>query len=313
MAAVTQIFFLLVALIYNIQADQIIQVRDPGRSFYFHPPKENNFCLISKFVGEDKFVLWNTSDPSTNNSRVPEDLKQRLQVYTNRNNETYYRIKNLIQSDSGLYQEECWTEDKVTRETNFSIVVCGKTNDEKRVDMSLGGTSEITCDGAAENLTVQWLQVDQRSWRRVFKDNTTSLVNSLQETIQKVENTSTLRLSNIRDNKYYMCLVMNQQQCVSSQYVLLIMIPETIIHSVEETAALQCPDDITDQPPDDITDQPPVWKWDDGPGLMNFDQMKNIFSTKNREVLSVHCPAGDGLCCCARCDPEDQERRAASS
>ncbi|KAF3846913.1 hypothetical protein F7725_003991 [Dissostichus mawsoni] len=84
--------------------------------------KGGRSCLISRFVGEEKLVLWNTSDLWNQNSSVPEDLKQRLVSMANTSS---YMIQNLTHSDSGLYQEECWTEGQVTYEKKITITVCG--------------------------------------------------------------------------------------------------------------------------------------------------------------------------------------------
>uniref|UniRef100_A0A8C9ZG18 Ig-like domain-containing protein n=1 Tax=Sander lucioperca TaxID=283035 RepID=A0A8C9ZG18_SANLU len=72
---------------------------------------------------------------------------------------------------------------------------------------------------------------------------------------QVVTNTSALRLFNLTatDLTNYTCLVMNQQQCVSSHTVGLSLRLEMIYHSVGETAVLPCT--VTDS----TDDQPPRW------------------------------------------------------
>ncbi|KAF3846934.1 hypothetical protein F7725_004012 [Dissostichus mawsoni] len=108
MAAVSELSVLLFALISNIHAEELITIREESDSFTFKLPEEASSCLISRFVGEEKLVLWNTSDLWNQNSSVPEeDLKQRLVSMANTSS---YMIQNLTHSDSGLYQEECWTE-----------------------------------------------------------------------------------------------------------------------------------------------------------------------------------------------------------
>ncbi|XP_051255075.1 uncharacterized protein LOC127362868 [Dicentrarchus labrax] len=252
MAAVTELSFLLFALINNVHAEEHITIRYEGDSYTFNPPKEDNLCLISRFVGEEKLLLWNTSALWSENSTVPEDLKRRLSVGSV-NNISSYTIQNLTHSDSSQYQEECWTEGKVTSEKNTSITVC-KTKDElKVIDVSFGGTVDLPCEGAADNLDIQWLKYDHgyKTWTKVFEDDTTSLMDN----VKVVKTTSALRLSNFTFTtfQWYMCLVMNQQQCVSSHPVQVSVPPEIIYHSVEETAVLQC--NVTDF----SDDQPPVW------------------------------------------------------
>lgn len=59
MAAV-ELSVLLFALINNTHAEEFMEKeRD---SFTVSLTKEADFCLISRFVGEEKLVLWNTSD-----------------------------------------------------------------------------------------------------------------------------------------------------------------------------------------------------------------------------------------------------------
>ncbi|XP_051253591.1 vascular endothelial growth factor receptor 2-like isoform X2 [Dicentrarchus labrax] len=255
MAAVTELSFLLFALINNIHAEERITIRYEGGSYTFNPPKEANFCLISRFVGEEKLLLWNTSALWSENSTVPEDLKQRLSVGSV-NNISSYMIQNLTHSDSSQNQEECWTEGKVTSEKDISLTVCKTEDEDKVIPVRLGGTVDLPCEGAADNLDIQWLMIDSRYqeeiWTKVFEDSTPSVMDN----IKGVKTISALHLSNFMPTTFqqYICLVMNQQQCVSSHPVQVRLQEELMYHSVEETAVLQC--NVTDFG----DDQPPVWK-----------------------------------------------------
>ncbi|XP_051253288.1 uncharacterized protein LOC127362059 [Dicentrarchus labrax] len=255
MAAVAELSFLLFALINNIHAKELITILYEGDSYTFNPPREDNLCLISRFVGEEKLLLWNTSALWSENSTVPEDLKRRLSVGSV-NNISSYTIQNLTHSDSSQNQEECWTEGKVT--SDISITVCKTKDKDKVIPVRLGETVDLPCEGAADNQDIQWLKQDLRYeeeiWTKVFEDDTTSLMDN----VKVVKTTSALRLSNftLTTFQWYICLVMNQQQCVSSHPVELDLHTEFIYHSVEETAVLQC--NVTDF----SDDQPPVWmKW----------------------------------------------------
>ncbi|KAF3847011.1 hypothetical protein F7725_004089 [Dissostichus mawsoni] len=229
------------------------------RLFTFELPEEASSCLISRSVGEEKLVLWNTSDLWPQNSSVPEDLKQRLVSMA----DTYsYKIQNLTHSDSGLYQEECWTEGKVTHEKHFTVTVCGSIDRTRYEYMEDEETEDLLCSGAADHLDVQWLKRDYRSqqetWTRVFGDNTSSVMDNDRGRYQVVKNTSALRISNFSttDLRDYNCLLMNQQQCVSSETVKYKLDIEYIYLSVEDTAVLQCP--VTDF----SEDKPPYWETD---------------------------------------------------
>jgi len=135
-------------------------------------------CLISRFVGEEKLVLWNTSDLWPQNSSVPEDLKKRLVSMANISS---YMIQNLTYSDSGLYLE-CWSEGKVTYQENITIHVCGSIGEIR--DAVAGDTwrNIIPVSSAADKLDVQWLKLDywyeQEIWTRVFGDNTASVMDN---------------------------------------------------------------------------------------------------------------------------------------
>ncbi|KAI3376882.1 hypothetical protein L3Q82_000138 [Scortum barcoo] len=159
MAAV-QLSFLLFALINNIQAEEH-EIEKESDSLTFNLTEEADFCLISRFVDEEKLVLWNTSDLWTKNSTVPEDLKQRL-LFFNWTHFSSLMIHNLTHSDSGQYQEECWTEGKVTYENNIRITVCSTIGETKSIAVSLGGEVDIPCEGAADNLDIMWLKKPQR-------------------------------------------------------------------------------------------------------------------------------------------------------
>ncbi len=249
MAAV-ELSVLLFALINNIHAEEFM-IQTARDSYTFNLTKEADFCLISRFVGEEKLVLWNTSDLWSKNSTVPEDLKQRLSVVSEANISSYV-IHNLTHSDSGQYQEECWTEGKVTYEKKRSITICNTINETKSISVTLGGGVDLPCEGASDNLDIQWLKFEFRYVKDVLKgafwDSTTSVIDN-------EKNTSVLRVSNFNTTvrTMYICLVMNQQQCVSSHPVQLFLAPEIIYHSVEEAAVLQC------TVPDSSDDQLPLW------------------------------------------------------
>ncbi|KAF3847015.1 hypothetical protein F7725_004093 [Dissostichus mawsoni] len=104
-----------------------------------------------------------------------------------------YKIRNLTHSDSGLYQEECWTEGKVTHEKTLH-------NRTRYGLMEVKETEDLPCRGAADHLDVQWLRRDNRSeqeiWTRVFGDNTSSVMDNDRGRYQLVKNTSALRISN---------------------------------------------------------------------------------------------------------------------
>ncbi|KAI9519589.1 hypothetical protein NQZ68_026794 [Dissostichus eleginoides] len=257
MAAVSELSVLLFALISNIHAEELIVIRQENDSFTFKLPEEAGSCLISRSVGEEKLVLWNTSDLWPQNSSVPEDLKQRLVSMADTSS---YKINDLTHSDSGLYQEECWTEGKVTHEKNITVTVCGYIQGSWHQYTKDEETKDLPCPGAADHLDVQWLKRDyrheQKIWTRVFGDNTASVMDNDRGKYQVVTNTSTLHISNISttDLGEYTCLLMNQQQCVSGNTVEYQLIYEMIYHSVEDTAVLQCPDFGFNE------EKPPYWK-----------------------------------------------------
>ena len=257
MAAVAELSFLLFALINNIHAEERIFIRKESDSFTFSLPEDADSCLISRFVGEEKLVLWNTSALLSQNPTVPEDLKRRLSV-VHRDTISSYMIRNLIHSDSGKYQEKCWGN--VTYEDNITIIVCSARNEYKQIQVRVGETVDLPCEGAADNLDIQWLKSDSENekdiWTRVFGDSLTTVMDDVVEGRSQVVKTSSgLRIYNITLTwlKVYTCLVMNQQQCVSSDIVELKPPREWILHSVGETAVLQCPAaEFTDN-------QPPLW------------------------------------------------------
>ncbi|KAF3841759.1 hypothetical protein F7725_023710, partial [Dissostichus mawsoni] len=73
---------------------------------------------------------------------------------------------------------------------------------------------------------------------------------------QVVKNTSALRISSFSttDLGVYNCLVMDQQQCVSSHPAQYQMVSDFIYHSVDDTVVLQCP--VTGF----SKEKPPYWK-----------------------------------------------------
>ncbi|KAL7400635.1 hypothetical protein ABVT39_015284 [Epinephelus coioides] len=262
MAAVTELCFLLFALINNIHAEELITIKKERDSYTFQLPKEASSCLISRFVGEEKLVLWNTSDLWSHNSTVPEDLKQRLSVVSRKSISSYI-IHNLTHSDSGLYQEECWTDGKVTYERNSSVIVCSSVNQRPFQFVTPGETVDLPCSGAADNLDFLWLKryfrYKQEIWKKVFGDNTTSVMVNDGGRYQVEKISSDLRVFNFTTTviTHFTCLVMNQQQCVSSERAELHLLYETIYGSVGETAVLPCT--VTDF----SDDQPPRWMMSD--------------------------------------------------
>ncbi|KAF3847012.1 hypothetical protein F7725_004090 [Dissostichus mawsoni] len=61
-----------VCLISNIHAKELIVIQKENDSFTFELPEEASSCLISRSVGEEKLVLWNTL---TSGPRTPQYLK----------------------------------------------------------------------------------------------------------------------------------------------------------------------------------------------------------------------------------------------
>ncbi|KAI9521959.1 hypothetical protein NQZ68_041598 [Dissostichus eleginoides] len=271
MAAVSELSVLLFALISNIHAEELIVIQKENDSFTFKLPEEAGSCLISRFVGEEKLVLWNTSDLWPQNSSLPEDLKQRLVSTADTSS---YKINDLTHSDSGLYQEECWTEGNVTHGKNTTITVCSSMNRIRYEYQNVRNTIDLPCPGAADHLDVQWLKRDNRSeqeiWTRVFGDNTASVMDNDRGRYQVVKKTSALRISNISttDLNLYNCLVMNQQQCVSSHPEQFLLNTEWMYRSVEDTVVLQCP--VTDL----SEENPPYWTTT----FYNGDQVKQNFT-----------------------------------
>ncbi|XP_032357048.1 uncharacterized protein LOC116670579 [Etheostoma spectabile] len=274
MAAVTELSFLLVALINSIHAGEHIIIQEEGSSYTFTPPKNTISCLISRFVGGENLVLWNTSDLWSNQSSVPRPLKRRR---VSRVKTSSYTIRRLTQSDSGPYREECWTEGTVTHGTNITIMVCSSSSVGRRdIRARLGETVDLPCDRAAGNQYVQWLKKDSRynqgTWSRVFGDKTTSEIEDVRGRYQVVTNSSDLRVSNVTatDFRWYSCLVMDQQQCVSSETLALRPLYEVIHGSVGETVVLPCTvaDSTDEQPPHWRKYNPKTHSYHD-PGLLN--------------------------------------------
>ncbi|KAI9514922.1 hypothetical protein NQZ68_029769 [Dissostichus eleginoides] len=293
MAAVSELSVLLFALISNIHAEELIVIRKERDSLTIKLPEEAGSCLISRSVGEEKLVLWNTSDLWPQNSSVPEDLKQRLVSMADTSS---YKINDLTHSDSGLYQEECWTEGQVTHEKHFTVTVCGSIHGPWLEFIEDKETKDLPCPGAADHLDVQWLRRDyrheQKIWTRVFGDNTASVMDNDRGRYQVVTNTSALRIFNISTTDFgeYTCLLMNQQQCVSGKTVDYELDTERIYHSVEDMAVLQCP--VTGL----SEEKPPYWKTriynihqeqhNLSVGVM--DQNYSLVLTSHRDPFGVH-------------------------
>ncbi|KAL7384421.1 hypothetical protein ABVT39_001909 [Epinephelus coioides] len=280
MAAVTELCFLLFALISNIHAGELITIKEEGDSYTFHLPEDANSCLISRFAGEEKLVLWNTSDLWSHNSIVPEDLKRRLSVIS-RENISSYIILNLTHSDSGPYQEECWTDGRVTHEKNIIIIICSTIKKMFPFSVMHEETVHLPCAGATDALDFQWLWRHKKEdqWSRVHEDNTTSAMDSVTGGFKVVNDKLLLNVSNITTAvmTVFNCLLMNQQQCVRSKPVQIDLEQETIYRSEGETAVLPCPaTGFSD-------DQPPHWLSSN----INFRQQNQTVSSVDKNYSLV--------------------------
>ncbi|KAJ8011056.1 hypothetical protein DPEC_G00054220 [Dallia pectoralis] len=67
----------------------------------------SNHCLIFRSTFEENILLWNTSNPSSENFTLPGGLRDRLNLDQGR-----FSINDVTQSDSGQYKMECWTVTK---------------------------------------------------------------------------------------------------------------------------------------------------------------------------------------------------------
>ncbi|KAI4791629.1 hypothetical protein KUCAC02_033896 [Chaenocephalus aceratus] len=252
MAAASELSVLLLALISHIHAEELIVVREENDSLTFELPEDAGCCLISRCAGEDKLVLWNTSDLWPQNSSVPEDLKQRL---VSTANTSTYTIQNLTRSDSGPYREECWTGGNVTHEKHITITVCSSTKRIRYAYQNVGNTIDLPCRGAADHLDVLWLKRDKRSeqgtWTRVFGDDAASAMDSDRGRYRLVAKTSALRISNISpaDLDVFTCLLMDRRQCVGSHPAQFLLNTEWMYRSVGDAVVLQCPDLSDENPP----------------------------------------------------------------
>ncbi|CAI5692693.1 unnamed protein product [Oreochromis niloticus] len=263
MAAVAQLCFsLLFTLISNIHGEELIAIIEEGSSFQFKLPDQNSSCITSKHVGEDTLVLWNISHFRKNEPSLNEDVAERVEYSIFRRSPSF-TLHELTHSDSGLYQDVCWTEGNVTYERNISLTVCKTTSKESSYIESLEATGNIQCKVADDELTVQWIKYEKMFEEDFWTDSKFLLMNdSRRAHFLKETNMSTLHVSNITFSTLYTCLVMNQQQCESSHSVYLTTKIKLIYHSVGETAVLQCPFSH---------DQPPVWK-KCGTSSQKFDQ-----------------------------------------
>lgn len=205
----------------------------------FLQPEQNGSCVASRRAGDVTAVLWNVSLFGNVNFTVHEDLVGRFSA-----SEGSLTLHNLTHSDSGLYQFECRTEDGVTYEKNVSLTVCGVLS--KKVSRGLEGTSEIRCEGADGGSAVEWIRYEFRYGSdvkaRVLNNRTTLEVGSIRGSFLQLENTSVLHVSNISFYTLFICLVKNQQQCVSSHSDHLIKLPKVVYRSEGEPAVLHCTD-----------------------------------------------------------------------
>ncbi|CAI5692681.1 unnamed protein product [Oreochromis niloticus] len=268
MAAVAQLCFsLLFTLISNIHGEEFIAIREEGGSLQFKLPDQNSSCITSRRVGEDTLVLWNISDPWNRNFTVHEDLTGRLSVLDTFHGSPSFTLNNLTHSDSGLYQDVCWTQGSVTYERNISLTVCRKVRGGDVITIS-DATADVRCKGAGENLTVRWIR-HYGEWQQAgpnFEDRILE-VNKVQESFLEVTNTSLLHV-NTRPTSY-ICLVMNQQQCVSTYSVSLTKHTKLRYASEGDTAVLECP--FTDP----IHDQPPGW-WMEAVPIVDREMGRNF-------------------------------------
>ena len=125
MASLTTLTIFLVLLISGTQGEEepSVEIRTKGEGISFPSWDNSDFCVISRYVGEEHQVLWNTSDLSPGNSTLPEDLRNRLTVNPGPYS-TFYRLVNVSESDSGTYKTECWTNSTQTYQDDINHVIC---------------------------------------------------------------------------------------------------------------------------------------------------------------------------------------------
>ncbi|KAM9816885.1 NTPase KAP family P-loop domain-containing protein 1 [Neosynchiropus ocellatus] len=193
-----QVLLLLLALIFNTHAEVI---RRTGWSQYFYMDDAADFCSVHRWTGEGKELLSNSSD--------------------------VYWINTLDASDSGLYQEQCWTLGNLTLERNTTLLVCDdqKIRDQN-LDLNVGQTVELTCDGVGPNQGVQWAYENDRRGGLAFIDDETPSVFRH----QLVKNKPSLLLTVDKpDAVSYFCLERHQLRytCDLSEDYLLYVCPDS--------------------------------------------------------------------------------------
>lgn len=289
MAAVAELFLLLFPFIRCISTQEPLTILEEKGSYTFNLPEEGNFCSISRFVGEQKLVLWNTSEHCPNDRKVPEDMKEHCLLF-DRANISSHMIHNLSHSNSGLYQVECWTEENIRHEENISIVVCSRTHKMRSVQGSFESTVVLKCEGAADNRTVKWLRGGHRN-EQGEKWTSISLTSDEEDRLQVKKKTSELSVSNFNLDVFgpYTCLVMDKQQCISSHPVAVIIQTEVVYRSVGERAVLHCiGSSFSNDPPVSWNSptkiQPVKSSQNSSDNLTNFTEQQQNVSSKNPEL-----------------------------
>lgn len=207
---------------------------------------EMGFCFgggiaVYRLTSKGKELLGQAST-----SLVSDAFEGRIKISDGIKGLLGLRISNLQFSDSGVYIRECWSGDSVDNYEKHALYVCNKEMASQKIVLSPRTGADLVCNlDSRKNATIKWYRGVHNA--SLFIDTSISLEplqKEFKSLIQVNDEGSSLHVSDsfIKDRPYFICVVMEGQQCKSFQRIGLSEEPEatTVYRSVGEDIFLRC-------------------------------------------------------------------------
>lgn len=209
---------------------------------------EMGFCFgdyiaVYRITAKGRELLGDSSNPVS----PPEAFTGRINITGQDEGLLGLKIMNLQLSDSGIYIRECKTDD-ILENHRTHLYVCGEEISQHDISLTPGTGANLVCKvGAskASQTTVKWYtdthngslildtKISLEPLREVFKGH-----------VKVSDKGSLLHVSDdlIKDRPNFVCLVMDEEKCMSFQTMGLPEEPDvkSIYRSVGENVALTC-------------------------------------------------------------------------
>lgn len=238
-------------LILSLALVMIMANEEPDPAFHIAGESlEMGFCFGADYIAvyritdRGKLLLGNSSDPLLS----PESYRNRINF--SHDFGLGMRIEDLRASDSGVYESECWVENRIRKHHQRRLYFCNEKNPFQEFLTGQNGDAKLVCNTSnydKESRSIKWFG-ENGGYKTVLISDSKISLEILQEDqmelFQVQDDGASLYVLDATQSKTYRfyCLVMDGEQCKSFQDILLQenINTEPVFFGLGEKAVLPC-------------------------------------------------------------------------